>query len=105
MLILYLLIAIGGYAVYGERVLPNVALSMSATPLTLAANVLMAIHLLSAFIIIINPVCQEVEELYNVPRGRYQVSLQKYCQERQNFKSYCDLAKNPSPLFSSTFGQ
>ncbi|XP_022832825.1 amino acid transporter AVT1D-like [Spodoptera litura] len=67
-LILYLLIAIGGYAVFGERVLPNVALSMAATPLTLAANVLMAIHLLAAFIIIINPVCQEVEELYNVPR-------------------------------------
>uniref|UniRef100_A0A2A4JQ93 Amino acid transporter transmembrane domain-containing protein n=1 Tax=Heliothis virescens TaxID=7102 RepID=A0A2A4JQ93_HELVI len=67
-LILYLLVAIAGYAVYGERVLPNVALSMSATPLTLSANVLMAVHLLSAFIIIINPVCQEVEELYNVPR-------------------------------------
>lgn len=55
--------------VYGERVLPNLALSMSPTPLTLAANVLMAIHLLSAFVIIINPVCQEIEELYNVPRG------------------------------------
>lgn len=68
-LVLYLLVAIGGYVVYGERVLPNLALSMSATPLTLAANVLMAIHLLSAFVIIINPVCQEIEELYNVPRG------------------------------------
>lgn len=70
-LILYLMVAVGGYAVYGERVLPNVALSMAATPLTLAANVLMAIHLLSAFIIIINPVCQEIEELYSVPRGRF----------------------------------
>ncbi|XP_026742354.1 amino acid transporter AVT1D-like [Trichoplusia ni] len=67
-LVLYLLVAIGGYMVYGERVLPNLALSMSPTPLTLAANVLMAIHLLSAFVIIINPVCQEIEELYNVPR-------------------------------------
>lgn len=66
-LILYLIVAIGGYTVYGERVLPNVALSMAATPLTLAGNILMAIHLLSAFIIIINPVCQEIEELYNVP--------------------------------------
>ncbi|XP_075990799.1 uncharacterized protein LOC142986270 isoform X2 [Anticarsia gemmatalis] len=67
-LILYLMIAVGGYAVYGERVLPNVAQNMAATPLTLTANVLMAIHLVSAFIIIINPVCQEMEELYNVPR-------------------------------------
>ncbi|CAG9782175.1 unnamed protein product [Diatraea saccharalis] len=67
-LILYLPIAIGGYAVYGEAVAPNVASSLSATPLTLAGNILMAIHLVTAFIIIINPVCQEMEELYSVPR-------------------------------------
>ncbi|CAB3258874.1 unnamed protein product [Arctia plantaginis] len=67
-LVLYLMMAIGGYAVYGDHVLPNVALIMSTTPLSLAANILMAIHLLAAFIIIINPVFQEMEELYNVPR-------------------------------------
>ncbi|RVE51464.1 hypothetical protein evm_003865 [Chilo suppressalis] len=67
-LILYLPIAIGGYAVYGEAVAPNVASSLSATPLTLAGNLLMATHLVAAFIIIVNPVCQEMEELYNVPR-------------------------------------
>ncbi|KAI8430484.1 hypothetical protein MSG28_000744 [Choristoneura fumiferana] len=67
-LLLYLPIAIGGYAVYGEPVSPNIVTSLSATPLTLVANVLMAIHLVFAFIIIINPVCQEVEELYEVPR-------------------------------------
>lgn len=67
-LILYLPIAIGGYAVYGESVAPNVAASLSATPLTLAGNVLMAVHLVTAFIILINPVCQEMEELYKIPR-------------------------------------
>lgn len=64
--------AIGAYSVYGDHVLPNVALVMETTPLSLAANVLMAIHLLSAFIIIINPVFQEMEELYNVPRGEFE---------------------------------
>lgn len=67
-LLMYLPIAIGGYAVYGEAVAPNIAMSLSATPLTLVANVFMVIHLVFAFIILINPVCQEVEELYNVPR-------------------------------------
>ncbi|XP_063634771.1 uncharacterized protein LOC134805365 isoform X2 [Cydia splendana] len=67
-LLLYLPIAIAGYAVYGEAVSPNIVTSLSSTPLTLVANVLMAIHLVFAFIIIINPVCQEVEELYEVPR-------------------------------------
>ncbi|XP_014364755.1 amino acid transporter AVT1D [Papilio machaon] len=67
-LALYLPIAIGGYAVYGESVAPNVSGSLTATPLTLVGNIFMAVHLLSAFIIIINPVCQEMEELYNIPR-------------------------------------
>lgn len=67
-LLLYLPIAIGGYAVYGESVASNVAASLMATPLTLVANVLMAIHLVFAFIILINPVCQEMEELYSVPQ-------------------------------------
>ncbi|XP_053624469.2 uncharacterized protein LOC128683182 [Plodia interpunctella] len=67
-LCLYLPIAISGYAVYGESVAPNVSASLSTTPLTLVGNILMALHLMAAFIIIINPVCQEMEELYNVPR-------------------------------------
>lgn len=70
-LLLYLPIAIAGYAVYGEAVSPNIVTSLTATPLTLVANVLMAIHLVFAFIIIINPVCQEIEQLYEVPRGNF----------------------------------
>ncbi|XP_072931430.1 uncharacterized protein [Epargyreus clarus] len=67
-LAMYLPIAIGGYAVYGESVGSNVALSLSATPLTLVGNIFMAAHLVAAFIITVNPVCQEVEEMYNTPR-------------------------------------
>ncbi|XP_028156665.1 amino acid transporter AVT1A-like [Ostrinia furnacalis] len=67
-LLLYLPIAIGGYAVFGESVAPNVAASLKDTPLKLVGNILMALHLLAAFMILINPVCQEMEELYNVPR-------------------------------------
>lgn len=66
---LYLPIAVGGYAVYGESVAPNVSASLSPTPVTLAGNILMVIHLVTAFIILVNPVCQEIEELYDVPRG------------------------------------
>lgn len=66
---LYLPITIGGYAVYGESVASNVAASLSPTPVTLAGNIFMVIHLISAFIILVNPVCQEIEELYDVPRG------------------------------------
>lgn len=67
---LYLPIAIAGYAVYGESVASNFTGSLAATPLTLVANILMTIHLVTAFVILINPVCQEVEELYNTPIGK-----------------------------------
>lgn len=67
-LALYLPITLGGYFVYGEDVTPNVAMTMTKTPLVFVANVLMAIHLLLAFLIVINPVCQELEENYQLPR-------------------------------------
>ncbi|XP_052752625.1 uncharacterized protein LOC113521967 isoform X2 [Galleria mellonella] len=65
---IYLPIAIAGYAVYGESAASNISASLSATPLTLVGNILMALHLVTAFVIIINPVCQEMEELYNISR-------------------------------------
>ncbi|XP_023942830.2 uncharacterized protein LOC112049250 [Bicyclus anynana] len=68
MLALYLPIATAGYAVYGESVGSNFVTSLSPTALTLVGNVLMSIHLVCAFIILINPVCQELEELYSIPR-------------------------------------
>ncbi|CAH0716690.1 unnamed protein product, partial [Brenthis ino] len=67
-LILYLVIAITGYAVYGESVGSNFITSLSPTPLSLVGNVLMVVHLICAFIILINPVSQELEELYSISR-------------------------------------
>ncbi|XP_069365029.1 uncharacterized protein [Maniola hyperantus] len=67
MLALYLPIATAGYAVYGESVGSNFITSLGPSALSLVGNVLMAVHLICAFIILINPVCQELEELYSIP--------------------------------------
>lgn len=64
---LYLPVAAGGYFIYGEAVDPNVILSLGHSSLVSMANVLMAIHLILAFLIVINPVCQELEEIFQVP--------------------------------------
>lgn len=66
-LTLYLPVTIGGYIVYGELVTTNVILSLGHTSLVTLANVLMAIHLVLAFLIVINPVCQEIEEFFKIP--------------------------------------
>lgn len=67
---LYLPVAVGGYFVYGELVDPNIILSLGHSSLVSTANVLMAIHLVLAFLIVINPVCQELEEIFQVPHGK-----------------------------------
>lgn len=71
--------AITGYAVYGESVGPNFATSLSPTPLSLVGHVLMSVHLVSAFVILINPVSQELEELYKVSAGQLFIFLICFC--------------------------
>lgn len=76
---LYLPIVIGGFIMYGNSVDPNILTSLShklpngseqnGEWLVTAANVLMGIHLVLAFLIVVNPVCQEVEELLSVPHN------------------------------------
>lgn len=62
--------AAAGYFVYGEAVNSNIVLSVKNTSLVMAANMLLAMHLVLAFIIIINPVCQELEEIFEVPHSK-----------------------------------
>ncbi|KAL0280259.1 UNVERIFIED_CONTAM: hypothetical protein PYX00_001604 [Menopon gallinae] len=66
-LILYLPVTIGGYFVYGEFVTTNLILSLGHTSLVNISNILMAVHLVFAFLIVINPVSQEIEEFFKVP--------------------------------------
>lgn len=67
---LYLPVAYGGYFVYGDKVKSNIALSLTHGYLVISAEILLAVHLVLAFLIVINPVCQELEELFNVPPGK-----------------------------------
>lgn len=69
-MVFYLPVTVGGYFVYGDLVEPNIAASVSKTTIVTAANVLMAVHLILAFLIVINPVCQELEEIFDVPHSK-----------------------------------
>jgi vesicular inhibitory amino acid transporter len=68
-MLLYLPVSLGGAIVYGQKVTPNVALSLGDGWLVDAANLLMASHLLLAFLIVTNPVSQELEHIFSVPHG------------------------------------
>lgn len=66
-LLLYLPITFGGYFVYGETVNANIVLSLKSSSLVVFANISMVIHLVLAFLIVINPVAQEIENIFDIP--------------------------------------
>ncbi|KAI8791411.1 amino acid transporter ANTL1-like isoform X2 [Biomphalaria glabrata] len=66
-LFMYLPVAIIGYYVYGSHTKDNILQSMSTGPMQYTVEVLITMHIFCSFIIVINPVCQELEELLRIP--------------------------------------
>ncbi|RUS74070.1 hypothetical protein EGW08_018177, partial [Elysia chlorotica] len=64
---LYLLVGVEGFLVYGSKVQPTVVMSLVPGPMPCAVQICVTIHLLCALVIVLNPVCQEGEELLNIP--------------------------------------
>jgi hypothetical protein len=62
MLVLYLPVAIGGFALYGGDVKPNILDNLPPSGLRTAIDVLMAFHVFAALLIVINPVNLSFEE-------------------------------------------
>ncbi|XP_035825951.1 amino acid transporter AVT1J [Aplysia californica] len=65
---MYLPVAIAGYVVYGSNAKSNILNTVSAGPMLYIVQVLITLHLFCGFIIVINPVCQELEELLKIPK-------------------------------------
>lgn len=66
-LLLYLPVAAGGFYAYGDSVQTNILLNLDDSLPMVFANILLAIHLVMAFLIVVNPVCQILEEKCNIP--------------------------------------
>lgn len=62
-------VVFGGYFFYGDDTKENILLSLPAGPMTTSANILIAVHLILAFLILANPISQGLEEILNVPQG------------------------------------
>lgn len=79
-LALYLPVALGGMLIYGDAVAPNIALTLGESWLVDVANLFMACHLILAFLIVTNPVSQELEHIFNVPHGLSLLFTNKFLQ-------------------------
>ena len=77
LLVMYIPVAASGYFVYGDTVQDNVLQSLPPGGLRYTIEVLISVHLLCGFVIAINPVCQEIEQLFNAPISTYRYVLIK----------------------------
>ncbi|XP_054154352.1 uncharacterized protein LOC128952915 [Oppia nitens] len=68
LIILYLPVSIAGFTVFGSSVSSDILNSVSIGGLRTTITLLFAIHLFLAFLIILNPVAQEFEDLVGIPQ-------------------------------------
>ncbi|KAG1705781.1 Amino acid transporter AVT1D [Nymphon striatum] len=64
---LYLPIAFTSYFVFGNTIKPNLLASFDSGGLRQACEGLIIVHLLMAFFVAINPLCQDMEKILNIP--------------------------------------
>ncbi|CAG5136187.1 unnamed protein product, partial [Candidula unifasciata] len=67
-LLMYLPVAIAGYKFYGINAQDNILESVSPGPMLYTVQILITLHLFCGFIIVINPVCQDLEEILRIQK-------------------------------------
>ena len=72
MTVMYLPVAAGGFFVYGNKVQDNVLLTVTPGAALQVVQCLITGHLICSFIIVINPICQEMEEILGISPSKYQ---------------------------------
>lgn len=74
MLLLYIPIAGGGYAIYGSSVSPSILENVPRSTLTTVIDILMAFHVFCAFLIVINPVNLSFEQALGITHCKYNMN-------------------------------
>lgn len=67
---MYFPVAVTGFFVYGQDVQENILLSVKSGALLTIVEILITGHLICSYIIVINPVCQEIEEILKIERRK-----------------------------------
>ena len=73
LLAIYLPVAVTGYFVYGVDTRANILQSLPVGDLRTSIEALVTVHLVCAFIIILSPVSQDLEQTLEIPHGTIQV--------------------------------
>ncbi|GFN75566.1 amino acid transporter antl1-like isoform x2 [Plakobranchus ocellatus] len=66
-LFIYFPVSIAGFLVYGSNLKDNVMMNIEPGPLLSIAQVLITLHMLTGFVIMLNPISQGMEDLMKIP--------------------------------------
>jgi hypothetical protein len=67
---MYLPVAVSGFLIYGDDLSANVLQSLPNNWLRAAAEIILSLHLLTAFVICLNPWSQDTEAMLNIPSSK-----------------------------------
>ena len=70
LLAIYIPVAVTGYVVYGTEAKANIMQSLPEGNLRTAIEALITTHLVCAFVIILSPVSQDMENTFDIPHGK-----------------------------------
>lgn len=62
--------ALAGYYSLGNQADANIVISLSPGPTRITIEIMLVLHLVSAFPILINPPLQYFEQLFKIPSGK-----------------------------------
>ena len=64
-----------GYYALGDQAEANVVLNLSPGPIRIVIEIMLLLHLISAFPILINPPCLYFEQLFKIPSGMFIIEI------------------------------
>lgn len=76
MLIMYLPMSAVAFFMYGDEISNNILQNLPSGGLRIASELVLALHLITAFIIVLNPASQDMEELFKIPNGEPSMNLE-----------------------------
>ena len=70
-LCVYLPVSVAGFIIYGSDVNSNILQSIPNGALRTTAEIFITFNVMFAFLIVLNPFSQDMEELFGIPHSKY----------------------------------
>ena len=77
---MYLPVSVAGFIIYGSDVNSNILQSIPNGAMRTTAEIFITFNVMFAFLIVLNPFSQDMEELFGIPHSKYSIVTCHTCQ-------------------------